>query len=144
MTVFVLRFYYRPPSFLQPIEHQLPYLIRLILFKYIGNSLGLKFYCRKKKEPYIIKVNQTIENNNFNTACENLHHLTSKLFTSKKKKFQEFLIALRMLNRCLQSKYKYKIKNAKLSEHEEYCTKLYFEEWKQASLVLDRYYYFLY
>ena len=53
LTVIVLRFYYKPPSFLSPSQNQLPYSMRLILFKYLAPIFMLKFYFRPKHEIYL-------------------------------------------------------------------------------------------
>jgi len=155
-TVFVLRFYYRPPSFLEPIEYQLPYYCRIILFKYIGKFLGLQFYCRRKNEIYSRNlnlnkeslfqkfdkqqiINDSTKSGNFRSFQKcNMLNVKNVFDKAKNKEFDDLLITLRMFNKCLQKRFKYKLNNLKLSKQEEYCIKLYFEEWKQASLVLDR------
>ena len=49
---------------------------------------------------------------------------------------EALLFALKRINNYLKDKSKFK---AKLNKNEEYSGRYYFEEWKQASLVLDRY-----
>jgi hypothetical protein len=149
MTVFVLRLYYRPPSFLQPKEHQLPFYFRLILFKYIGKILGLKFYCRNKKESYhtIVKnsnVDELFESKKFSNFDNHFEKKKVLKNLHKKKlcvKAEPLLFALKRINNYLKDKSKFKEKSNK---NEEYSGKYYFEEWKQASLVLDRYLFFVF
>ena len=144
MTVFVLRLYYRPPSFLQPKEHQLPFFFRLILFKYIGKLLGLEFYCRKKKESYhtnvknsnVDDISESEQFNNFDNRFEKKKELKNLNNRQLSEKPEALLFALKRINNYLKDKSKFK---AKLIKNEEYNGKYYFEEWKQASLVLDRY-----
>lgn len=50
LSVFILRLYYKGPSFLPPVENQVPYIVRLVLFKYLGPAVMIRFYFRKKDE----------------------------------------------------------------------------------------------
>lgn len=53
-SVLVLRLYYKRPTFMPPIDNQLPYIFRLILFKYVGRLMMLKFHCRERNEHYTL------------------------------------------------------------------------------------------
>ena len=52
MTVFVLRLYHKPIASLSTSYNEMPYIFRLILFKYIAPLMLLKFYFRARNEVY--------------------------------------------------------------------------------------------
>jgi hypothetical protein len=52
LNVVVLNLYYKLPSFIPSKHNQLPYVVRLVLFKYIGRALLFKFKCRERGEPF--------------------------------------------------------------------------------------------
>lgn len=50
MTVFVLRLYYLTPTFVSTSSYQMPYMMRLILFKYIAKLFLLNFHFREQND----------------------------------------------------------------------------------------------
>lgn len=170
-TVMVLRLYYKTPSYLSPAETQLPYLFRLILFKYIAPMLCLKFYFRKRDELYSSfddysrfyfgdkkkkksRKKSSIDEQ-FNIASLNLNDCTTSFeaLTGKKesgedifKNTYQLLNTLRLLNKCMRFNASEELPDSQNradrlnnSKENQLEKSLYYEEWKQASLVLDRY-----
>ncbi len=140
MTVIVLKMYYKPPSFLPPCHHQLPYILRLILFKYLAPVIFLKFHFRDKNETYLSTLINTI---NDDIEC----FKTDQDRTSNKT--EDILNILKLLNKSLKlnilsndlllnldkkiDEIQKSYKNHNFNEKN-----FYYEEWKQAALVLDR------
>jgi hypothetical protein len=52
ITIFVLRLYYKPFTYLTANNHQLPYALRVLFFKYLAKIMCFDFYFRKKDEFY--------------------------------------------------------------------------------------------
>ncbi len=138
MTVIVLKMYYKPPSFLPPSHHQLPYILRLILFKYLAPIMFMKFHFRDKNETYLSTLINTINDDieSFKTGKTRIN------------KTDEILDTLKLLNKSLklnilsndlllnlekQTDEMISYKNQNVNEKN-----FYYEEWKQAALVLDR------
>ncbi|CAF0705090.1 unnamed protein product [Brachionus calyciflorus] len=154
-TVIVLRLYYNSPSYLTPQENELPYIYRLILFKYIGPLLCLRFYFRKRGETYCDSVpidrnscltrKKSASFKNLNKSTIDFENLTmSKINENIYNNTLELLRTLKLLNKCMRQDLELDEEeitderiNAKKNEFQAERS-LYYEEWKQASLVLDR------
>lgn len=158
-TVMVLRLYYKSPSYLKPHQNQLPYGFRLLLFKYIGPLLYLNFYFRKKDEFYtsgsnVLKIKDTRKkkcqsyiNKNLSKCVMDCEILTN----SDKAEFMhqntyQLLNTLKLLNKCMRINLNkdvqedQKIEDLITKEKINRERSLYYEEWKQAALILDRYF----
>jgi hypothetical protein len=147
MSVIVLRLYYRTPSFLSPKQHQLPYILRLVLFKYIAPVLCLKFYFRKKDEYYPINSKDEFDESDKKAKSQfdlvkcfkNLRTLSILNAESIETNTRELFVTLKLLNNHFS---KSNGRKNQQSDDQNKSTKMansqYYEEWKQASLVLDR------
>jgi len=147
MSVIVLRLYYRTPSFILPKHHQLPYILRLVLFKYIAPVLCLKFYFRKKDEYYPVAEKNEFEEANQHEkpqfdllkCFKNLRTLSNLNGDSIETSTRELFVTLKLINNHYS-----KSKEKKIHEYDDQnkgkklANSQYYEEWKQASLVLDR------
>ena len=157
-TVMVLRLYYKSPSYLSPHQNQLPYGFRLLLFKYIGPLLYLNFYFRKKDEFYtagsnVLKIKDTQKKKCQSLMKKNLSKcvLDCELIANGTKKdsvYQhtyQLLDTLKLLNKCMRINLNkevvddQKIEDLISREKNNLERSLYYEEWKQAALILDRY-----
>lgn len=193
-TVMVLRLYYKTPTFLSSIDNQMPYLLRLVLFKYIAPLLLLKFYCRKRGELYSNKSRlaqnkklEDLEDQKSDdrglaelhqeyislTPKKNDHKIVYKNVTKKDMDFyaynlsklseqaeksirsenvsnadtpKELLKTLRVLNKCIVLNNKLKnVEDIDANKKEKSAEQaFYYEEWKQASLVLDRLFFYIF
>jgi hypothetical protein len=147
MSVIVLRLYYRTPSFLAPKHYQLPYILRLVLFKYIAPFLCLKFYFRQKDEFYPVSEKDSNDeaiqqaNSQFDLlkCFKNIRVISNPNEESVEKNTRELYVTLKLLNNHFS-----KTNGRKSHQYDDQNkgTKMissqYYEEWKQASLVLDR------
>ncbi|RNA04494.1 neuronal acetylcholine receptor subunit alpha-6, partial [Brachionus plicatilis] len=156
-TVMVLRLYYKSPSYLSPHENQLPFGFRLILFKYIGPFLCLKFYLRKRDELYHANSNLVrtkdrqrkksafCMNRNLSKCVMDFEVITNKGTAEMMyQNTNQLLNTLRLLNRCMRINMdkdmedEPKVEDFFRKEKVNLERSLYYEEWKQAALVLDR------
>lgn len=155
-TVMVLRLYYKSPSYLSPHQNQLPYSFRLLLFKYIGPLLCLKFYFRQRDELYSNNSNRvkTKDNKKKKKECLDKHFskcvMDFEVITNNGtteiiyQNTHQLLNTLRLLNKCMKINMEKEMEDDQ--NIDDYIRRekvnlersLYYEEWKQAALVLDR------
>ena len=208
-TVLVLRLYYKTPTFFSSRNSQLPYVFRLILFKYIAPVLLLKFNLRNRDEVYLTHGDEYIKHQELKQVAKSREHLTiiqnknqssltalssaeltgankrnanniyldtyainlAKIRSETDRKLQknfqkstpiDLLKTLKLLNKCILINNKLnsldqmddlekpsdtninlnlKSKKEELLHMER---SMYYEEWKQASLVLDRLFFFVF
>ena len=158
-TVFVLRLYYRPPSFLSAKRNQVPYSIRFFVFRILAPICFLKMHFRKKNEDFEetgefkLKLKQSRKKNGHQkgnkydlmiTLEKMIETQPKSNLISKEEEYEKYgrnlLIGLKSLNKnlaCFNPK-------STLSKSNSNCLKdqvtkfMYLEEWKQIALVLDR------
>ena len=165
ITVFVLKLYHVPRKLITADFGQLPYLARLILFKYLSRILFLNFYFRKKDEFYDVEdeydgIDDHLVVYSYNVKkADSKQSIKRKLKTlenfiglSKRNNFENenlqtncnhMLNALKYLNKSIRNSIIFQKNNSNISNAKDTKEKsMYYEEWKQAALVLDRLYNF--
>ena len=152
-TVFILRLYYRPPSYKSCNQKQVPYCMRVFFFKWLARILMLKFYCRGKEDlsPQGSNSNKHLDQKelivNLETLLDPLVSSNSSTKANKESQLEncakDLLKNLKLLNKSLSVGHKplESLSKSSTTNNHNQPFSIYIEEWKQVALILDRYIY---
>lgn len=158
-TVFVLRLYYRPPSFLSAKRNQVPYSVRFIVFRILAPMCLFKVHCRKNNEDFEgtghfnTKINESKKESSnskkIGNKCDLVLTLDQIIVSQQtpnqistdeeyEKYGQKLLVGLKSLNRNLHENDSSSKESNSSFLRNEVLKQIYLEEWKHIALVLDR------